>query len=289
MRVFFTNLKKSNKIKTMTLKRLLPFLGFFFIISQTYATELVSTPPLNLAQSTVYQPGERLVYKVTYMGIPAGEAVMAVLDKTEMNGRESFHILSTVESNDFVSFFYPVQDRIESFIDAEALYSHAIKIKQRQGKKRREKVIDFDQVEHRALQTKKDKGGLKEEVFDIPPQVQDSLSALYYFRMHQDLVVGQSVYIPVHESDKNWKLEIKVLSRESLKTALGTFDTIKVKALVRYQGVFMDKGDVTLWLTDDEKHIPVHIETKIKIGHIDASLVSMDEANRTFARIEASM
>jgi len=230
-----------------------------------------------------------LVYEVSYMGILAGEAVMAVLDKKEIKGRESFHIVSTVESNDFVSFFYPVRDRIESFIDAETYYSHSIKIKQRQGRKKREKVIDFDQIRHRALQTKKDKGELKQQAFDIPPEVQDSLSALYYFRMHQDLQVGESVFIPVHESDKNWKLEIKVLAKESLKTALGRFDTLKVKALVRYEGVFMDKGDVTLWVTDDEKHIPLLIETKIKIGHINASLVGMDEGNRSFAKIDASM
>lgn len=269
------------------MKRFFPFvfIGLFILISQPSANEPTSNPVLSETLSATYEVGERLVYKVSYMGIPAGEAVMEVHGKTEVNGREAIHIISTVESNAFVSFFYPVRDRIESFIDSERFYSHYIKVKQRQGRKRREKVIDFDQVQHRAVLIKKDKGELTEETFDIPPEVQDSLSALYFFRMHKDLSVGKSVFIDVHESRKNWKLEIKILGKEKLTTALGTFNTIKAKAIVRYEGVFMDKGDVTLWLTDDEKHIPVLIKTKIKIGHINASIKSIRKSTKTWVQL----
>jgi len=269
------------------MKRFSPFvfIGLFILISQSSAKEPTSNPVLSETPYATYKMGERLVYEVSYMGIPAGEAVMEVHEKTKIKGRDTIHIISTVESNAFVSFFYPVKDRIESFIDSEKFYSHYIKVKQRQGRKRREKVIDFDQVQHRAVLIKKDKGELKEETFDIPPKVQDSLSALYFFRMHQDLSAGESVFIDVHESRKNWKLQIKILGKEELTTALGTFNTIKAKAIVRYEGVFMDKGDVTLWLTDDEKHIPVFIKTKIKIGHINASLKSMRESTQTLVQL----
>jgi len=263
--------------RATTLKQVFSFvlLAITVLIVRSHALEPSSEPVENLKTLRPFQMGERLVYKVSYMGVPAGEAVMEVSEKIKFKGREVYHIVSTVESNDFISFFYPVKDRVESFVDAEEFYSHYIKINQRQGKKRRKKTIDFDQVLHRAIQIKTDKvkSEVRTEVFQIPPRVQDSLSSLYYFRMHQNLVPGESVFIDVHESKKNWELEIQVLGREELKTTLGTFKTIKAKALIRFEGVFMDKGDVTLWLTDDERHIPLLIRTKIKIGHINASLI----------------
>lgn len=265
-------MKPPSKIKQIFSFSLFILIG---LIAQSQALEPLPQRAKNLKTLRPFQMGERLVYRVSYMGIPAGEAVMSVSKKMQFKGREAYHIISTVESNDFISVFYPVKDRVESFVDTEEFYSHYIKINQRQGRKRREKIIDFDQVRHRAIQIKTDKikSEVKTEVFSIPPGVHDSLSSLYYFRMHQDLEPGESVFIDVHESNKNWELEIQVLGREELETELGTFKTIKAKALVRFEGVFMDKGDVTLWLTDDERHIPLLIRTKIRIGHINASLI----------------
>ncbi len=250
------------------------FVFFLFLAVQSHATSLsvpqekISSDPSIIA----YGPGERLVYEVSYFGVPAGHAVMEVLGQAERNGRKVLHVLSTVKSNKFVSTFYPVKDRIETFIDAEGGYSHGIKVKQRQGSKRREKVIDFDQRRHRAIQYKNN----QVETFLVPPKVQDSLSALYHFRNQSVLKVGDSTFIDVHESDKNWELEIQILGKEEITTVLGTFNTIKAKALVHYEGLFMDKGDVTLWLTDDVRHIPVLIKTKIKIGSITAVLASSE-------------
>jgi hypothetical protein len=217
--------------------------------------------------------GERLTYEISWFGIDSGKAVMEVKEKLQMGQREVYHIVSTAQSNDFISFFYPVDDRVESFVDAEGLYSYNIKVHQREGKRVREKSIVFDQVNHRAVQIKHN----EKQTFDIPPRVQDSLSSLYYFRTKDGIAVGKSVFIDVHESEKNWQLEIKVLGKEKVTTPVGTFNTLKVQALVRYEGLFMDKGDVFIWFTDDEKKVPVLVKGKIKIGSITATLISRQE------------
>lgn len=246
-------------------------------ISPIEATEPTSVrPPLHPLANSSFGPGERLAYDVTYLGAKAGIAVMEVTEKTNLKGREVYHIVSTAQSNDFVSLFYPVDDRVESFIDVEGFYSHYIKVKQHQGKRRREKVISFDQIQHRAVQFKNN----KEKVFEIPPRVQDSLSSLYFFRVKNTIDVGRSVFIHVHESEKNWLLEIRGLARERVTTPVGTFNTIKVQAKVQYEGLFMDKGDVFIWFTEDEKRIPVMMRSKIKIGTITAVLSSRREGNR---------
>ncbi len=256
-----------------------PYLFFLFILVlpfvQSQASESIPTPYSHQEPMRAYAPGERLVFDVRYLGFSAGTAVMEVMEKTEMNGRDVYHILSTVRSNDFISFFYPVDNRIESYIDVEGLYSHLIKIKQLQGKRRREKVIGFNQVHHRAVQVKNNRS----EVFEVPENVQDSLSSLYFFRTLAPLKVGTSAFIDVHESQKNWELEVQVLGKERLKTEIGTYDTVKVKAVVRFEGLLMDKGDVYIWLTDDDKRIPIKIESKIKIGAISVVITSLSVRN----------
>lgn len=214
--------------------------------------------------------GETLTYEVRFLGVSAGTAILSVNDPITFNGYEVYPILSTVQSNDFVSFFYPVNDRVESYVDAKELYSHRINIKQHQGKRKRKKQIEFDQVKHKAVQIKDD----QREIFDIPPKVNDFLSSLYYFRAQDSIEVGRSVFVDVHEGEKNWKLEIRVLGKETVTTPMGTFETIKTQATPRYEGIFLSKGDLYMWMTDDPQRIPVKIESKIKVGQISISLVS---------------
>ena len=259
------------------MRRYLIFFLFSFVwmVSNTAALAPISIPPLSQSSTAVFAAGERLVYDITYLGAKGGKAVLEVLERTRMKERDVYRIVSTAQSNDFVSLFYPVDDRIESFMDIEGLYSHHIKIKQQQGKRKREKVIDFDQVRHRATQIKKN----KQEVFEIPPKVQDSLSSLYFFRTTPPVEVGESTFIDVHESEKNWQLEIRVLAREEVTTPVGKFHTIKVKAVVHYEGLFMKKGDVFIWFTDDHKRIPVMMKARIKFGAITAVLSSRREGS----------
>jgi len=52
----------------------------------------------------------------------------------------------------------------------------------------------------------------------------------------------------------------------------GTFDCIVVEPALKFEGLFQQKGKVTIWLTDDEHRVPVLIKTQIVIGTIDIVL-----------------
>ena len=229
--------------------------------------------------SRAFGAGERLVYDIAYLGVSAGTGVMEVMAPSQVNGHMAYPVISTAQSNDLVSLFYPVSDRVESYMDVEGLHSHRIDVRQHQGKKRREKVVNFDPVRRVAVQRKNG----KEEVFSVPSDVHDALSSLYFFRNQTFPGAGESVFINVHESEKNWKLEIRILGKERVATPVGTFDTVKVQALIRYRGIFLDSGDVFLWMSDDAHHIPVKIVSTIKIGAITATLISRRDAHTASA------
>jgi Protein of unknown function (DUF3108) len=233
------------------------------------------------ARAASFSEGERLVYDISWLGMNVGTGTLEVKSKESYEDRKVFRIVSKARSNKFISLFYPVEDRIESLVDADGVFPYSLQVQQRHGPRRVSKQILFDQEEHRATMTYKG----KTQIYSIPPQVQDSLSCLYFLRTLrtlQDLPIGQSVFMDVYESKKNWHVEVQVLSHERVEVPIGTFDTIKVKAKIQYGGVLMDKGDITLWVTDDERRIPIQMEGRIMIGSITASLASANLPNPPF-------
>ncbi len=218
-----------------------------------------------------FKVGERLIYTLVYLGVDAGTATMEVREVGKQHGRSAYHIVSTAQSSDFTSLFYPVDDRIESYLDVEGLYSHYIMVRQHEGRRRRHKTVEFDQVKRQAVQWKDN----QQKTFEIPHGVQDALSSLYFFRTQPLPEVGKSIVIDVHEGEKNWKVELIAAGKETLETPVGTFDTTKVKTTLGYEGIILTKGEMFIWFSNDARHIPVMIKTKIKIGSIVAYLTSM--------------
>jgi hypothetical protein len=207
--------------------------------------------------------GERLKFKVRWGPIKAGNATMEIPEIIEYNGRKCYRIVSTAESSKFFSAFFKVRDRVESITDVKGLYSLHFEKHIREGKFQSDKFVDFDQQNHLALTDK--------DTIPVPPFVQDVLSALYYVRT-QPLEIGKSVFVDNHTDKKNYPLEVKVLRKERVEVDAGTFDCVVVQPILQAAGVFEQKGTLTVWLTDDQKKMPVLMQSKVMIGSITTEL-----------------
>ena len=71
-------------------------------------------------------------------------------------------------------------------------------------------------------------------------------------------------------------MEVQTLGREKVKTPAGEFATIKVRTFPKYEGVFMSKGEIFVWLTDDSRKVPVLMKSTISIGAIISTLTKME-------------
>lgn len=213
---------------------------------------------------------ERLEFEISYSGVPAGRAVQEV---TQV-GNE-VHVVSTAKSADWLKLFFPVNDRIESvlikgdpplFIGVPRLYRERI----HEGWTRFEKdaVFDRDLLEV----TTKDFLKKSETTQKITKRTYDTLSSFFYFRTVA-LQVGTSTFIDIFDCKKLWNTEVQVLRREQIKTPLGTFNTVVIKPLLKSEGIFARTGDMYIWLTDDDRRIPVQMKSKVKVGSITATLV----------------
>jgi hypothetical protein len=106
----------------------------------------------------------------------------------------------------------------------------------------------------------------------IAPFSEDLISCFYYFRL-LPMQVGKTYAIPTQSSGKNYQLYVRVLDREKVTVPAGTFDCFRLKPIVKEDTVFRNKGEIDLWVTTDQRRMPVKVESGIVIGSIDIDLV----------------
>jgi hypothetical protein len=213
---------------------------------------------------------EKLFYDIYWLGIYAGNAVFEAI-----NDKSSLRITSRANSASFISTFYKVEDYAESLI-IKGRATH-FRIKQHEGRYRSDKETIFD-VNNRKV-TYFDYLKSKKKEYMIDGVVWDVLSGFYYLRA-QPLTIGKVIYIDVFDSNKLLKAEVSVLRREKIKVSgKGEVSTVVVKPDLKSEGLFHKKGDIHIWLTDDEKKIPVRVETKVPIGKVVAELKNSEIEN----------
>jgi hypothetical protein len=71
-------------------------------------------------------------------------------------------------------------------------------------------------------------------------------------------------------------LVVRVLRREKVKTKAGRFSCLVVEPGMREEGIFIQKGrKLQLWLTDDDRKVPVLMQVEVFFGHVTARLAKM--------------
>ena len=227
--------------------------------------DIIPMEKLRVVENTAFGPGEKLVFEISYGPIKAGTAIMEVKGIVPLNGRDCYHVVSTAKSNKVFSTFYKVEDRVESFFDAKGLFTWKFVQHLREGKYRADRFADYDQVNHTVTTNK--------GTMDTPPYVQDVLSTMYFVRT-QSIEVGQVMYVDNHSGRKIYPLAVKVHRRELVKVPSGKFDCFVVEPMLKAGGLFKHEGRIWVWLTADEKRLPVLMKTKVIIGTVDAKLKS---------------
>jgi hypothetical protein len=223
-------------------------------------------------QATPFHPGEELVFEVKWKFIPAGEAVLKVLQVKKINGVEHYHFLMTAKTYNYIDPLYKVRDRIDAYTDVQMTYSRLYKQKNR-GRRKKDIVLNFDLERQQVQYTK---NGKKRKPISILPGSFDPLSVFYAFRFF-DLKENMVLEVPVTDGKKCVIGKGTVIKRETIRLKNGTYDTYLVEPDLKHiGGVFRKSKNAKLriWVTADERRIPVKIESEVIVGSFVAELVS---------------
>lgn len=249
-----------------------PFLTFLLVVLAPHLAASSHGPA-----SAHFKVGEHLTYALKWGVIAAGTAVMEVAEHQTLAGRPVVKLVHTARSNEFISVFYPVNNRVESLLDEEAGYPHHLLFKRREGRRKNDIEVVFDQTAHRATVTKDG----STETMEVPPGVQDTLSVIYFARTLSTLAVGSSTIIHVNHDKKNYRLELRIEGTDRLKGPLGEFDTIRILAIMPFKGLFLNEGNIRVWVTNDAARIPVLMKAKVLIGSVTATLTKVEGVTLT--------
>jgi hypothetical protein len=104
-------------------------------------------------------------------------------------------------------------------------------------------------------------------------QLQDVLSAIYFIRTQQ-LEVGKSFDIFIGDGGRVYTIPVQVLEKKRMKTVLGRVDALRVRAELFGPERLIDneKGEFSIWVTADQRHIPVGGHIKTDYGTFDIKL-----------------
>src|SRR5262249_30492786 len=214
-----------------------------------------------------FGPGESLTMRLPSARLLAGRAWVRV-EPGEPGAALSYRFVAEAKSQGFFAwlFHFRVDDHTVATWDPVGGCSRGIEKNLHEGKARREQKIVIDPVSGRA--TVEDPK-IAQKSFDLEPCVLDVLSALFVTRGRGG-GEGETLGLPVFDNGKHYTLGARYIKKErlDLPAPLGpdTPTVVVEPQLLEGTGLFVKEGRLHLWLTDDDRRIPVRMQSKVAIG-----------------------
>ena len=169
------------------------------------------------------------------------------------------------------------RERVESIVEPLSFTVQKTKILDEQGKRVRATESTFDPSKGKMTWTLRDPNNPSAEprqaITDFSGQLQDVLSAIYFIRT-QPLEVGKTFEVFIGDGGQVYKIPVKVVERKRMKTILGRVDVLRINPELfgPERLIDNDKGEFSIWITDDQHHIPVAGKIKTEYGTFDIKL-----------------
>ncbi|HWS86867.1 MAG TPA: DUF3108 domain-containing protein [Pyrinomonadaceae bacterium] len=262
------------------------------------------TPPRTPA-AMPFGPSEELVYegeftKMLLRGINVAElrfkAQRPAASAVAVEGQEAAPaplVLTTdVISKGFFTKLFGMTFKFhaESQVEPNDFYALRTIRKEEQGKRVRTSEAVFDQEARKVEFTERDPNNTEAAprvitaVLEGPTQ--DIVSAIYFLRT-QPLTPGQTFNIAVSDSGRVFQVPATVFAeKKKMKSVLGKVEVVRVDVEMFGPGrpVAEGKGKMSIWVTNDERHVPVKARLSHDIGTLDITLKSIQREEAQVAQ-----
>ncbi len=222
------------------------------------------------ANNNTFLSGERITFKVFYnvigIYVDAGTAQFS-MNKELFQNKYVYHVVGDGYSNPSYDWIFKVRDRYESYIDTVTLRPYKFIRNVDEGGYKKYENVTFNHAARTAVSTN--------GVFKVPPCVQDVLSAIYYARNidFNKYKVNDKIPFDMFIDDEVNHLFIRYLGKEVVKTKYGRFKAVKFSPLLIKGTIFEGGEKMTVWVSDDQNHIPLRIESPISVGSVKVDMM----------------
>lgn len=240
--------------------------------SQCFPADSASNAP------SVAPPGEVLHYRVEWRLVHAGNVTLS-WDVTASTGEGSWQTEVLLQSAGMVSKLYRIEDAYTSQLDDRLCTTGSVLTAQ-EGRNHHEIKVTYDSERGKAGYRERDleKNTLvKSGEIDIPGCVHDVVGGLYRLRTMR-VNTGQTIRMPLSSGKKSASARVEAQQREQVQTPAGVFQTIRYEAFLFNDVIYEPRGSAHVWLTDDDRRLPVQIRLRLElpIGTITLQLEKVE-------------
>ena len=250
-------------------------LVFFLFVSAIFSLAQTS-------QTTPTKPfgvGETLVYEGKFSKIIKGIAI-ADLSFTIERAPDAKNYLIKSEARSKGSllklFRFSFFQQFGSTIDAQRF--RILKTVKRDAQKDRVRDSEavFDYGDRRVTYVETDPGdparAPRKIASEIADNTHDLVSAIYSLRL-LPLAVGKSFDVYISDSGLLYKIPVRVAAREQQKSILGRIWCFRLEPEIFGMNRLIEKeGDLTIWITDDARRLPVRAQINSDLGRVEVKL-----------------
>jgi hypothetical protein len=225
-----------------------------------------SSPPGAAPATVPFGAGERAEYQVKLGRVSVGSGAMEILGTEMVRGHQTYHARLRVSGG---LPLMRVDDRFESWIDVEGLFSRRFKQNQRELSFRRNRTYEFypEQGTYHRLNTE-DRGQLPTN------EPLDDVSFLYFARTLPLEVGDRYVLERYFKADGN-PVVLEVLRKETIKVPAGTFNTVVVRPIIKTDGLCGEGGAAEVYFTDDSRRLMVQMRSNVPlVGSLSLHMTS---------------
>jgi hypothetical protein len=214
---------------------------------------------------------ETLTYSVDWRVFPAGTAVIHF----DAVGNQE-RLTANADTIGAINLIFHASDHFQSNFDRDKGCTTEFDKQTVEGRRQINSTLKLDYSQGKSVLDEKNlvTGQSKRLETGIPSCLTDLLTGVFY-ASSQTMEVGKSFNIPVVDPLRTVLVSMKVEGKEELKTQAGTFKTIRVQPTAD-AGVVKNRGNIWIWYTDDDRHLPVQMRARLFWGTITFRLVSAE-------------
>jgi hypothetical protein len=209
--------------------------------------------------------GERLRYDARFGILNIGGAELVVAGLDTIQGDSALHIRFIVDGRVFT---YRLHNEWDSWIALDGFTSRRFVQDHDEGGRRYRNEYDIYP----------DSGFYRQAGVDtvMPTSVLPlDDAAFFYFVRTVPLEPGQR-----YEFDRYFKPDrnpvvLEVVGRDTVDVPAGRFDCLVVQPIIKGGGIFKEKADGRLWITNDERRLVVQIKSRFYFGSLTFRLTAL--------------
>ena len=259
--------------------RKIAVLAVFSLLTSSWAIADADSPSpraateiRRLAAPYAFEKSETVTYQARWNGIPVAIAEVQGTPLT-IEGRKFYHVEIQAKTMSLIDYIWQMRDTITSTFDTKTFQPHRFVFLQRENRRNTDTTAVFDQDKNRwSVQRQR---GRKLARFDFTSSnTLDPITAAYILRS-VDLKVGDRLQFDVFGGKSRYLLTLDVVGRETITLNSSPIETYKIVPQVRNvtkEGYSERVRQATVWVSADERRIPLRIVSKVFVGSVHMEL-----------------